>query len=191
MTDVDISVVIPKQDHSQRWWYVLWAPTGFGGTTERIVQIQKVIQKFDEQAEVWYPLYPETINGVTTMKAFYAGYMFVRCIWHQMMESTLLEQIPVHMQFLVDVDTHEPHGITDAEMGEVTAIVNSILEKPDTLWRDQYKIGTSVKVLKKSFFGHVGKLKAFMSIDKVIVELEMFGRIVPVEFHAKDLEILL
>ena len=187
----DLAVMEPKQDHSQRWWYVLWAPTGFGGTTERIDQIQKVLRSFDETAEVWYPLYPETINGVTTMKAFYAGYMFVHCVWHRGMEDTLMEQIPVHMQFLTDVDTHEPCGITDEEMEEVNYIVNSILETPDVLWRDRYEIGTSIKVLKRAFFGQVGKVKAFLSIDRVVVELEMFGRMVPVEFHAKDLEILL
>lgn len=174
-----------------RSWYILWAPKGFGGTTRRIEEVQDICRTHDEEAVAWYPLYPETHNGKTCMRPFYSGYMFVRCQWLPQIEQTLGEEFPVFTRFLRDIDTHEPVSVSLRDMQEVERMVSTMLDQPDFILSSKFEVGTPVKVLKKPFFGLVGKVITFSSVESVVVELDMFGRTVPVTVDAYDLERLI
>lgn len=176
---------------TKQFWYLLWAPAGLGGTTARLVELQAVIHEHDKDAIVWYPIRPETINGRTYMKALYAGYIFVKCLWNSMMEDTLAERVPAYLTFLKDSESKEPLIVADGDIAEVEKVLEEILKQPETfLQRSGLKIGDDVKILKKAFFGQIGKILSILPKQKVAVELEMFGRSVPVSFDPRDLQAL-
>lgn len=174
-----------------RKWYLLWAPAGVGGTTRRIVEIQQAIGRFDPAAVVWYPLRPEVVNGRTYMKALYAGYIFVSCIWTPMIEDELEDKVPTYLIFLKDVETMAPVVVAEGDMSEVRKVVDEIIRSPETfLQATGLKIDDEVKISKKAFRGKVGVVRAFLPKGRVVVELQMFGRQIPVAFESKDLQLL-
>lgn len=174
-------------DKTNPLWYVLWAPLGFGVTT-RIGEVEDICRQYDLEAKVWYPLYPVVVNGKTRMRPFYAGYMFVHCKWHNMIEKTLGDEFPVYSKFLKDIDTNEPVFIPEETMDEVNKAVAEMLKQPEFILNEYYEVGTLVRVLRKPFFGLIGKVENFQDINNVVVELDMFGRNVPVTVDVHDLE---
>lgn len=173
-----------------RKWFVLWAPTGFGMTT-RILEVENICKNFDSDAQVWYPMFPTVVNGKTRMRPFYSGYAFVRCLWKPRMEMKISEDVPIFTTFLKDIDTNRPVYIVDEKMKMVEEAVSRMLQVPDFLLHGQYEVGMPVRVLKKPFFGLIGKIDRVDAVDAVVVELDMFGRSVPVTVDAHELERLI
>lgn len=173
---------------SRRCWYLLWAPAGFGGTTARITQVQEIVREFDKEGLVWYPLRQEVISGRTYMKALYPGYMMIRCQWSQGLEDMLVERLPAYALFLKDVDTLAPIPVAEGDIIEVNKVLDELLNNPELFVNSNLKIGMDVKVLKRSFYGQIGKVAGFLPRGRVNVELSLFGRTVPVSFEARDLQ---
>ena len=176
---------------TERRWYLLWAPTGFGGTTNRVKDVERVLRKFDAEAVAWYPMQPELIEGKTLMKAVYAGYMFTYCIWNPSMEDSLIERLPVYVEFLKDDETLTPFFVPTDEIEAVKKAVTEMASQPqEAIEVKGFRVGDDVRILKRSFFGQVGQIQAFLSKNRVVIELPMFSRLVPVTFEIKDLQIL-
>lgn len=168
-------------------WYVLWAPMGFGGTTERVFEIEKIVKQIDPNGGVWYPLYPEMVDGKTVMRAVYPGYMFIRCMWNEAVENVIQERLPVVTVFLKDED-RIPFCVTDEVMRDVEDAVSGFLVDPDTDLHG-LKVGDMVKIVRKVFAGQVGKIVKFDAKGRVILEMSMFGgREVEASFEPRDLQ---
>lgn len=174
-----------------RNWYVLWAPAGFGGTTGRVAEIQSILRGLDPDAIAWYPLRPEVIDGKTYMKALYAGYMFICCKWSPGMEDALVERLPVFAVFLKHVETLAPLSVPEWDIDRVKQVVEEVTKVPEKYVQVKgFKPGDSVKILKRSFFGLIGQIHSFDIKSRVVVDIPMFSRVVPVTFELRDLEAL-
>ncbi len=177
-----------ESSKENRNWYLLWAPAGFGGTTIRIVQVQGIVREFDNKSIVWYPLRPEKVGDRTYLKALYPGYMFVKCIWSPGLEDLLVERLPTYALFLKDPDTEYPQTVSDHDILQVEQMLAEVLKQPEAFRPDHVKIDSDVKILKRAFYGQVGVVRSFTPTGKVVVELPMFGRTVPVSFEGRDLQ---
>lgn len=170
-------------------WYMLWAPAGFGGTITRAKEVQEVLKLLDPEAIAWYPLIPQQVGNRTYMKAVYAGYMFVFCKWAPEMDDLLKEYAPAQVMFLKDEDTLAPLPIRNEDIEIVKAVVTELEAHPEKLLDIEGLIpGESVEIVKKQFLGSIGKIQTFLEKNRVIVEMSMFQRTVPVVFNRKDLK---
>jgi transcription antitermination factor NusG len=174
----------------ERGWFVLWSPTGFGGTSVRWVEVECALKTVDEEGRVWYPLYAEKVHGRTVMCAFYPSYMFIYCQWGNSVENVVRASVPITTLFLKDADAQIPHRLTDDEMSIVREQVETHLN--DMGMQESplgFHVGHTVRITHGMYIGQVGPVVGFER-GQVQVELYMFQRDVSIAFDAKDLQIL-
>lgn len=173
--------------YATRNWYLLWAPRGVGSTLH-IVGIQEILRRYDQFARVWYPLKEASANDKVTMVPFYAGYMFVQCLWTPAMEVVVRESMPCFVEFIKELDTMLPIPVPDDEVRLAQEYVEMELKSPNRSCA--FEIGDNVRVLQRSLLGLVGPVVSIPSPNKIMVELPWFNRPTPTLIDVKDLELL-
>lgn len=175
----------------ERNWYILWAPAGFGRTTSVIESIQNCLRLTDGEAIVWYPIQVESFGGTYTAKPIYPGYMFVHCTWTSDLDKTVSNACPAGAFFLKDSVSRLPKIISPDTITEVKTFVSEVLRNPEMfLSVEGLAVGTKVEVLKRSFFGLTGTLRAFLPRNRALVEIVMFQREVLTALRLDDLRVI-
>jgi len=185
-----LTISVSALPQIDRGWYVLWAPTGFGGSSVRWVEVECALKEVDEEGRVWYPLYAQTTNGKTSMYPFYPNYMFIYCQWGNSVENVVLASVPITVLFLKDEDINRPHRLSEEEILDVRAEVERQLSVMGTQASPLgFNIGDMARVVRGLYVGRTGKILAF-DHGRVVIELIMFNREMGIPFDAKDLQIL-
>lgn len=192
------------------YWWLLYAPIGFGSTS-KLYALELKLRELG--AEFYYPCVEVGIDkGVRVVKPLFNGYAFIHCSWSTAIEEKIVSCFNLPLYFVKESDTVYdkipwsrtpskiktglPLQVRDLDFKAISELVESIEKTVQSrkefllasLALGGFDIGDTVRITKGPLELYIGNVIEISPQGTVIVEVDMFGRKIPITILTEYLE---